>query len=112
MAPIFLGDWQDVEGVKADFEISDGDLHGANILLAGYWYECYEGEAFVLYEKEGRLFEVNGSHCSCYGLEGQWDPELTTIEALEHRLDHGYGRDQYAEKLREILNNLKSGENK
>jgi hypothetical protein len=112
MTPIFLGDWQDVEDVKADFEIGDEVLHGANILLAGYWYEDYCGEAFVLYEKEGELFEVNGSHCSCYELEGQWDPELTTIEALEHRLDHGREREQYAEKLREILNNLKSGENK
>jgi hypothetical protein len=28
---------------------------------------------------------VNGSHCSCHGLEGQWEPEETSMKALEHR---------------------------
>jgi hypothetical protein len=36
----------------------------------------------VIFEKDGKLWEVNGSHCSCYGLEGQWQPEETTWEAI------------------------------
>ena len=52
------------------------------VLIAVYTYECYSGKAFVLYEQDGKLFEVNGGHCSCYGLEDQFDPEETTWEAL------------------------------
>jgi hypothetical protein len=52
------------------------------ILIAVYTYESYSGKAFVLYEHDGKLFEVNGSHCSCYGLEGQFNPEETTWPAL------------------------------
>lgn len=31
----------------------------------------------------GALGEVSGSHCSCYGFEGQWEPELTTTTYLQ-----------------------------
>lgn len=55
------------------------------IIFSYYSYEDYEGDAFVLYHKDGRLFEVHGGHCSCYGLEGQWDPEETTYAALSMR---------------------------
>ena len=61
------------------------DLEGATILIAIYDTPCYEGYAFVLYEKDGELFEVNGSHCSCYGLEGQWEPSKTNWKALDMR---------------------------
>jgi len=28
------------------------------------------------YDKtKGKFFEVHGGHCSCHGLEGQWDEE-------------------------------------
>ena len=60
-----------------------------NVLLASYGTPSYEGYAFVLFERDGKLYEVNGSHCSCYGLEGQWEPEETNVEALLHRLDKG-----------------------
>lgn len=61
------------------------------IHIAYYEQADYEGYAFVLFEQEGRLFEVNASHCSCYGLEEQWEPEETTVESLQHRLDKGHG---------------------
>jgi len=55
------------------------------IIFAAYEGGSYEGAAIVVYEKDGKLWEVNGSHCSCYGLEGQWAPEETTREALAMR---------------------------
>jgi hypothetical protein len=63
--------------IEADFEV----LH------AYYEYEDYSGRAFVVLRSrvDGGLWEVNGSHCSCYGLEDQWDLESTTFEALAHR---------------------------
>ena len=61
------------------------DLEGAELIIAEYDYGNWEGSAFILYEKGGKLFEVNGSHCSCYGLEGQWNPEETSWAALKMR---------------------------
>ena len=88
---MFLGDWNSIEDLIYDFNEyeakEDTSLYeGIEILLAYYLYEDYSGEAFVLFKKDGVLYEVNGSHCSCYGLEGQWDPEETTVEALKHRI--------------------------
>jgi hypothetical protein len=54
------------------------------ILFASYGGACYEGDAVVIFQKNGKLYEVHGSHCSCYGLEGQWRPEETTLESLAH----------------------------
>lgn len=68
-----------------------------NILFATYGYENYSGDAFVLFEKDGKLYEVNGGHCSCYGLEGQWDAEETNLDVLKHRLIEGeLGKDDYS----------------
>lgn len=97
---MFLHDWKDsgIEGMKSDFGIGDAELEGVTVLLASYTFECYAGEAFVLFERGGKLYEVHGSHCSCYGLSEssysgdsttQWQPEETSIDALLHRLDKG-----------------------
>jgi len=99
MMSIYLNDWAPdhncsgtgLDGVKSDFEIGDDALVGVEIILASYTYEDYSGDAFVLFRKDGQLFEVNGDHCSCYGLEGQWEPEETSVEALRHRLTGDFG---------------------
>lgn len=85
-----------------------GPKWNVNILLASYTYEDYSGDAFVLYEKDGKLFEVHGGHCSCYGLEGQWEPEETTVEALRHRLEKGYGMEAYVDELKQVLDGLEN----
>jgi hypothetical protein len=80
-----------------------------NILFASYECEAYEGSAYVLYEENGKLFEVHGSHCSCMGLEGQWEPEETTLDSLKHRLQKGtlgfdgYSGNEFGEELKEFL---------
>lgn len=68
-----------------EYRANSNALDGANVLIA--WYHCppYEGYSFVLFEKDGKLYEVNGSHCSCNGLEGQWIPEETSWAALAMR---------------------------
>lgn len=40
------------------------------------WYDSsgYDGWAKVYYKLGKKYYIVDGSHCSCYGLEGQWDP--------------------------------------
>lgn len=83
---IYLGLWDCLEDVLYDFNV-DELLPGKEcaILYAEYTYEDYNGDAYVLFmDEQGNLYEVYGSHCSCYGLEGQWEPEPTTIEFLKY----------------------------
>ena len=114
---IYLHHWSSKEDVILDFFSEWGpyvyaeELEGCNILLASYSTESYEGYAFVLYEKDGTLYEVNGSHCSCYGLDGQWEPEETSLEALRFRMENGnlgvdsYYGSRFQKELKEVLEN-------
>lgn len=92
--PVYLNNFSDKKDVASSFSTTLDDV---NILFATYGTDNYSGDAFVLFEKGGKLFEVNGSHCSCYGLEDQWQPEETTLEALKHRLVEGkMGQDNWS----------------
>lgn len=73
-----------------DFFITEDALVGVEVLLASYYGGSYEGAAFVLLRRsDGKLLEVNASHCSCFGLEGQWGPEETSVAELRRRLEDG-----------------------
>ena len=68
-------------------------LNGLQILLAyesvGSW-GCDSSSFFLLRDKKTKeLFEINGSHCSCYGFEEQFELESTTKEALQMRANKG-----------------------
>ena len=124
--PVFMNDWSSRIGVIGDFEgvymtdeeyeelVYPNDTYrlnekesmtralekykDVNILFASYGNANYSGEAWVLFEQDGKLYEVNGGHCSCYGLEDQWSPEDVMLEELEHRLVNGtFGEDSYAD---------------
>jgi hypothetical protein len=85
---MYYGLFKTQDDICSYFQISSEDLKGCKILFAAY--ECeYEGEALVVFRHKRKLYEVNGSHCSCYGLEDQWTPELTNVEALRHRFEKG-----------------------
>lgn len=118
---VYLQDWSESkrDGMMDDFGITEEQLQGVEILLASYSYEDYSGSAFVLFRKDGKLFEVNGSHCSCYGLserdymgnstESQWDPEETSKEALLKRLDsQSYTFDGFADVARQVFDALEA----
>ena len=65
-----------------DRETVKGIPSDRNILIASYYDENYEGDAYVLFKRGKKLYEVRGGHCSCFGLEDQWVPEETTWEFL------------------------------
>lgn len=93
------------EDVEEQFEETLGP--DITLLIAAYNSEQYEGDAFVLFTQGGKLYEVNASHCSCYGLEDQWKPEETTLEAVLARLNtENYGCLALKE-VRDALNALK-----
>lgn len=73
-------DWEDI---LSDFSESKED-HPApdEILFYEYTYECYEGSAKGYYRRGDLYYAIGGSHCSCYGLEGQFDPEEYTLETF------------------------------
>ncbi len=119
METIYLGDWSNdnwdgKKGKKAlleDFNIDIDVLKDVSILLAYYRYYDYSGDAYVLFIHNDILYEVHGGHCSCYGLEGQWEPEETTAESIEYRMNNGilgldYNKDTFRTELRQVLREL------
>ena len=106
--PIYLNSFHEKENVLLEFngatyEDKNKQLKiikknkDVNILFASYDYENYSGDAWVLFEKGGKLYEVHGSHCSCYGLENQWDEEEVVLKEIENRLIKGdFGEDNYS----------------
>ena len=87
---MFYNDFNDVSDVISNYGgNSSTDLDGAHVIHADYTYEDYSGSSYVLYCKDGKYYEVHGSHCSCFGLEDQWEPEEVTIVELMAMADRG-----------------------
>lgn len=81
-----------IEVIASHYEVSKASLAKWKFLIAyqdtGSW-GCDSSSFFLLQEKStGKYFEVHGSHCSCFGFEGQWEPEETILERF-------LGRDWY-----------------
>jgi hypothetical protein len=76
----------DITDVEDDWSERDLDEVVQEVLYHEYLYADYSGYALTVFRgHDGKLYECNGCHCSCYGLEGQWDPEETTPEAIATR---------------------------
>jgi hypothetical protein len=87
---VYLGDWDKLEEVLHDFNVGKAAVEGYKVIVACYNTGSYEGDAFVLLKKGRKYYEVNASHCSCYGLEGQFDFEETEPLALKKRCEAEY----------------------
>lgn len=96
------GEWKTVEDIADDFDVSVGSV--GDIVYASYDRDGYDGTAYVLTRINGELMEVYGDHCSCYGLEGQWEPEPVSEADLEFRAKNGCLPSQavYARALAEL----------
>ena len=61
------------------------ELNNYEILIAyesvGSW-GCDSASYFLMKKKDGTYWEFDGSHCSCYGFEGQYEPQEATKEYL------------------------------
>jgi len=88
---------EEYAGDKSGFDYGEPDaddkakvakyLEDYNIVIAyesvGSW-GCDSASYFLLQHKEtGEFQEFSGSHCSCYGFEGQFDPQEATLEYLK-----------------------------
>ncbi len=85
MKTIWKGEWEDEKTLIGDFAIKTKDLQEVEILAADYEADGYEGSALVIFQKDEKLFLVSGSHCSCYGLENQWEPDEISWEYLKNQ---------------------------
>jgi hypothetical protein len=98
----YRGDqWGDRDGMAGEFfpewdrekhPLPDDFPTDEQIVYAYYSYEDYSGTAFVLFERDGVLYEVNRSHCSCMGLEEQWSPEATSWAVIAARVNDHWPR--------------------
>lgn len=82
----YITNFSSIDDVIEQYEAPKDALDGAIIHLAWYGYGSYDGQSLVVFEKDGVLWEVNGDHCSCFGLGGQWKPEETSWSALGMRI--------------------------
>lgn len=92
MRQLFLEDLagymdEEVRGhIENSYEVSREEVDKYDILIAYESvgsYGCDSSSYFLLKHKDsGVLYETFGSHCSCYGFEGQFQPEVTSIEYL------------------------------
>lgn len=72
-------------------------------------YGCDSASFFLLKMSDGSLWEVHGSHCSCYGFENQWQPEQTNREyLLSDKFYFTIGGYDYDPNLEIVKNHLKS----
>ncbi len=84
--------WEDVQ---REFGMKEPE---PEVLFAAYEDDSYSGEALVVFKRGGKLWTVHGSHCSCYGLEEQWDAEQATPQQLRHMVDASH--DQWFDALK------------
>jgi hypothetical protein len=103
---MFYNDFDSVEDVVSNYGKGSEVLFEATVIHADYTYEDYSGSSYVLYWKDGMFYEVSGSHCSCYGLEDQWEPEATTLTELLALADRNALADQVLLDLQSFLKTM------
>lgn len=72
-----FNDWADV---ASQFSAEIGPV--PELVYAVYSTPAYEGSADVVFRRNDEWFHGSGGHCSCYGLKGQWEPEV--IDPTDH----------------------------
>jgi hypothetical protein len=77
----YCGEFDSWSNVELEFSIPAGKE--PKYVFANYNTDCYNGDALVVYSNNKEtFFVVEGAHCSCYGLEGQWDPSEHSYQEL------------------------------
>lgn len=90
------------------FDVCTEFLDKYKILFAGYYNEDYSGIALVILKEKStnNLYQVFGSHCSCNGLEGQFELEETNIKHIKKLLKEGYTYKPFEYEVKQVLEKL------
>lgn len=116
-----FGSWKDVASEFADFYCWNDEDYGnalkvipepEEVIYANYGSGGYDGNALVVFRNGNNYYTVEGSHCSCYGLEGQWSPEEYVgkelfLEMIDRRIESSYSNDDYPSDCREAWQQVK-----
>lgn len=70
-----MNTWNDIIDAFSSYEEKLDIPPPDELLFYAYEHENYEGYALVIFRNGPLYYYVYGSHCSCYGLEGQFQPE-------------------------------------
>ena len=73
-----------VENIVCNYEVEQSTVDQYKIVVAVLNSGSYEEDAYflLLHRATGKLYEIHAGHCSCYGFEGQFSPEETTVEFI------------------------------
>jgi hypothetical protein len=115
-ARVYHGDFNSWDDVVREFRISSKPPFAPiepEVIFASYEIDGYEGAAVVVFKmkaEDKKVYYVTGGHCSCHGLEDQWDlteydSALQFMAALEKGIG-GYTRDADAKALMEFVKAL------
>ena len=101
--------WADIQSQFDEPDLPEPD----EVLFAMYDVDGYEGSARVVYRQGNRFFYVHGAHCSCYGLEGQWDPEEYSAEQFVAAYERGWWKhyvpSSVRDRVKEFMENKYNG---
>lgn len=91
----YQGQFRCWEDVTREFQATVPEPH--EVLLARYVDENYSAEAEVVVRTGDTYSWASGSHCSCMGLKGQWQPETYTRDILMNVLQRRIESDDYCD---------------
>lgn len=91
-----------------EFQVALPEVEKYQVLAACLSEGGYESEVWFLLQnlETGGLFEVHASHCSCYGYEGEFKPEPTTLEYLKSDNFGLYGFSSLVPKFSDFFKTL------
>lgn len=87
-----------------EFHITPDDI--GHVVYAHYDVASYEGSAFVIYIKNGKFWLVEGSHCSCFGLEDQWEPEEMPLPVIDKIVESNMFTRPFADEIKERIRSM------
>jgi hypothetical protein len=100
VAPVLGGSFSSVDDLCEDHGgfngLTDEELDKWDVIAATYDQQQYEGSAWVLLYRDGKLYEVSSSHCSCNGLDWH-DPSETSLAAMKMRECGNYSTGGFAD---------------
>ena len=97
---MYFGEFSNREDVCREFST---EFEGT-VIFAAYDQQDYDGHAEVIFIRNGKIYMVQGGHCSCYGLEDQFEPVEMSVDGLRRIILDGNGMlSQYKDYLSEVI---------
>lgn len=94
------------------FKISDFGKYTPIFLGSMYSSSGEPAVSYGLLIKDGLLYSIEGVECSIHDFDGQFEPELMTVELVMYRLKHeslglsDFKEDIYNSSLKDLLNKI------